>query len=1845
MFNKHIHCAIELLCQLLYGCWLQVLLVTYWWYGSIVYIVGMCIDPVLTLRWGRQFSLSLSLSLSHTHTHMHTHTTHTHMHTTPYTTHTHIHTLTLSLSHTHTHTHTPQPNGTSSQPANRQPLKKNLAQNGTKSPLLTTSTNRNTSDSPAKRNGHDSKLCSSNSLANGIASSPHDDVTAQGLKTKSDLKSSSSSSLKEASPAERRKQLNGSPDENSVSSGVSKSNEHARLTRLNSDGASQVSSRVQSVRANTVSDFSLRPSSPLAMNLASRHLASIIGRHQVRERSCTPSPSPLTPTPTSQSSTNQTKFFVFPEVGEPSVKSSNCSSSSEQTTTTVIERPPENRSTSTPKTNGPLVSAQKDTGPSYASTATSMAGNVPQKRTGQAPEAVTSVPTSREEELVSSSSSIGPVEVMISFEPEDETGEKDVPLNSKEHFQTAAGGKLPKTEGAWSHPREASSQHTSITRLTGNDVADGGSVSRDSPSVSTSSSFEYENFEVTPPKSDSYDGLASASAKPAFSFKFESYDGPASASSKPASSSKQTSLEKPKATSLEKAKQNKKGSKDSSHKNPVDLLAYRPLDTNPVDLPVYRPLDTSSTNHITYVERHSFELSQNVEDSPGSSLVGLCGTGDLTKIEEGKSDRGDLKSSWKRGSSLKSGKKGSKDDGPMVKRASSYFGGSKDSKREKEKVKSNESTAEKKWDSKKRKGDHKRRSSLSGILHPRKTSETPPNDSPSPLGTSSKPPLPTSSGKKSNKPALSFRGGSKRADISSGGLSKFSMPNLFSPEHSCRSSSTPDSDGDSPSRSTDVKEEKDKKLSSLRRLSLSMKNMMKGSSKGATSRTSWTFTDVSPQSTLKSTTSDHKLDVLTEKEREILLEDTEVVPRRYSLECMHSPTQEKSVDVSSAEKPPKPASDSDDDYETASESEDYVHSSISIITVPSDTLAKKAGYGTPLRSRSTPAYPQQGTYAQADPYSSNLPSVAQVVPSSSNLSSVAHVIPTSSNLPSVTQVVPISSNLQLGAKVDADPLNLKLEATTNPPIPERLPKDQNPRIPERLLQPDNVEESPSVPPFAGSSRKASTKQPSVEDTSSAEQSPVPERFSRFSKVRVPVRKNSTSSKLAATSSPLSKRVERIKERKRQEKQRDNSGSSTPASTPTTPRRALSVPQGPSLASIKARKKSPASSPSPRKRKIGIAFHSSQKPGDKKPQNEKVRKGSNSTGMSPRFVKTPVELESKTSSMHLDVDSLLSRVGQKLDMLQLSPETSESDTSKSHSNVSQRSELMTSLELDLGPSAMSLESSDSLGPLPLSLGPEIACMPASVFSPTSSTHSRQSSFDFDIDTIERPKRGLTTPPPEVVITPEHTPIPSRRIVTHGAPTKGKSPSPFHQNKLGVLQDVPKKKSGPASGFTEATPIKVKVAATQGPVRQRVTPIKTEERAVPIQQRGNRTALPSSTPKKQQSITTNLSTLPSANTPTSVRTPRTLTPASKSETRLPMERTPSRPMERTPSNQRTSFTAALPPKPQSSMKRPRSESLLSPPWTTSTPPSSNKTPTPSSSLVRGTGARSSGRKSTPTNVSSNSSGSAKANSSLAITDSKGAPARSSLRASGRLKKLSAPASPVSSSKASPLPTTSGKSPLRGASPLTKSPEDKLGATKPTSSLMQRATTSGTPERKSVKSKSHMSLTRPTSARKTSAQAGTSKDGTSGTITTSPIRHSMRRMSSGEIPRRIKPGASATLTLRRDRKSSQSTLNSSMRISRTSSSIRPHTSSASNIRNSVVSRSMRVSRTTSTGRRMSSMGTLPRTSTLRRMHTPPTSVVSAGTIQSSPARVSMKRTSSASKEVFAVFDQISAEAQPSM
>ena len=50
----------------------------------------------------------------------------------------------------------------------------------------------------------------------------------------------------------------------------------------------------------------------------------------------------------------------------------------------------------------------------------------------------------------------------------------------------------------------------------------------------------------------------------------------------------------------------------------------------------------------------------------------------------------------------------------------------------------------------------------------------------------------------------------------------------------------------------------------------------------------------------------------------------------------------------------------------------------------------------------------------------------------------------------------------------------------------------------------------------------------------------------------------------------------------------------------------------------------------------------------------------------------------------------------------------------------------------------------------------------------------------------------------------------------------------------------------------------------------------------------------------------------------------------------------------------------------------------------------------------------------------------------------------------------------------------------------------------------------------------------------------------------------------------------------------------------------------------------------------------STLSRKATPPLSV--SGAIQSSPARLSMRRASSA-KEVFAVFDQISADAQGSM
>lgn len=152
-----------------------------------------------------------------------------------------------------------------------------------------------------------------------------------------------------------------------------------------------------------------------------------------------------------------------------------------------------------------------------------------------------------------------------------------------------------------------------------------------------------------------------------------------------------------------------------------------------------------------------------------------------------------------------------------------------------------------------------------------------------------------------HKGSASFREGASgvskgRVDMSVSGLSKASMPNLYSPNSGSSKEGTPDrhysssatSEDDTPKKSKQKKE----KLPLRKRFSMSMKNLLdRDGSKAATSKTAWTFAEIPVTERgagLFSAQSEQQLFVLTEKDRELLLADTELIPRTYSMECLHS---------------------------------------------------------------------------------------------------------------------------------------------------------------------------------------------------------------------------------------------------------------------------------------------------------------------------------------------------------------------------------------------------------------------------------------------------------------------------------------------------------------------------------------------------------------------------------------------------------------------------------------------------------------------------------------------------------------------------------------------------------------------------------------------------------------------------------------------------------------------------------------------------------------------------------------------------------------------------------------------
>ena len=1278
------------------------------------------------------------------------------------------------------------------------------------------------------------------------------------------------------------------------------------------------------------------------------------------------------------------------------------------------------------------------------------------------------------------------------------------------------------------------------------------------------------------------------------------------------------------------------------------------------------------------------------EESLGSSLEGVCGNmgivgrdgwKDDPKVKEDgkKSSAAKKKKSDESASPTGSGKKKKGDElSGSAGKKSKEPKKTKEKAREKEsgkgRISSSERTPEKKSESKD-KGQSKRTSSV----------EVAPKSEPRGSAVSVKAsdsirsnPISPSASKPHvvlHKGSASFREGgsglSKGVNMSGSGLSKASLPNLSSPVSGSSREATPDrhysssatSEDDSP-RKEHVKQKKEK-LPLRKRFSMSMKNLLdRDGTKAVTSKTAWTFAEIpitERSKGLVSAQSEQQLFVLTEKDRESLLADTELIPRTYSMECLHPTDRDPFLAGPGIKKGAsfdRVSSDSDSEYLTASDSEmnDYINASISILSTPSDTLTRDAGYGaakSSLQSVSSPFLPQQS------------PQTRQLQTSTARGNEAPVPVGDSETTPKSSPAAAKKKRAMTTVGAQHAPMSPRSRSTTTSGPSQSL-------------------SSASTPSLSGSS------------------SNVPSSFSRFSKERVPIRKPSVSKSPRSAEpfkSSLSERVERIKQQRRTEnlsvakpvtarKSPTNSpvpsrratsklpstSQSPKSGSPVTTKRTNSVPKSP-VASRLHSNSSPISpqglrlvsktSKSPSNSSPVLSRTASKSP-SRSPQKTtptgsrriaasrspvakaKVTKGAESQAkkgkeMATKSKETPaMSSQVIATDVSVDIDSLLASVGQQLDLLEVSPESQTAESDVSNSDVRNRTGT-SPMESELGPRPVpvSVRAENAGSP------PPIASMPAFVFSTASPLHSRQSSYDVD----PNPPVQEDASPPDIFVTPNTSPQPPRRVNQEPNLQKPAAIDTKKQKKSPILGML-KRRSAPRPPSTSSS--STKAAA-----------ISTDKTSLPKAPRAKNL---SPIPQRRQVSTSSSSLLPAGKKTTPASTAHPPAPSVKRDSNPPMQRTSS-------SYSRTSsFTSALPPKPPS-MKKNFSETVLpsharrigsgstpvSNPLLSGKAPSTHITvatsttqtpvagrPKPAggvratTNLTRpasGNPLRSSRRKLTPSagSSSSSSSGAKSRSSTPSLLEPKGSLSRSSIRASGR-KKISTVVSPKHFPKAGPSRPIITK----GGVPLSKvlSPDEKaIGAKSAVNLSLERGSNRG-----SMKSKSATSLPRPSSASASTSRSVSSNDYSAsqphdtGGKPGSPARHSMRRVSSGE--KKIRPGYSGSLNRRERRPSGgSSTLNRPTTGSKSSTTLRPQ--SATTTRGSAATRSMRLSRADSR-RKIIGTGTLPRTSTLTRKATPPSSV--AGSVQSSPARLSMRRTQSG-KDVFAVFDQISAEAQGSM
>ena len=1123
---------------------------------------------------------------------------------------------------------------------------------------------------------------------------------------------------------------------------------------------------------------------------------------------------------------------------------------------------------------------------------------------------------------------------------------------------------------------------------------------------------------------------------------------------------------------------------------------------------------------------------------------------------------------------------------------------------------------------------------------------------------SSKPPLPvTPTHGKSPKPRQ------KSLDSVTIGLIKGSLPDLTSPSHlayggsqgnrgSTRSfSSSRGSTPDSTTSETDTKSQrrgsKAKKAPLTRRLSLSIQNLVrKGRFHGDVARNDsgpvllgYRTLDTNESALsgggLVSARSEMQLASMTEREREELLEDTEMVPRTYSLECLLSQKpsdkqvcretavetpqyQERSVDYEERSvdeprvvkvQPPKVETSanchdnsSDSEYKSCSDSEsigppintmltdgqlqncEKPKSEIGVLSNNEKSMKNQTGT-TELPVTYSPKPVQKETKSPSSPAASRSPLAKQRITVSSRKATPKVESPgTKKKSSAASQPSDIVKQEQQGttAKLSTPSSNL-----TDRLSPER--NSGHGHVQFTRFAKDRV-------PI----RKRNTASPRSLTPSSASSSP---RSSSRAPSRLSVGSNSSldSRSRTPTNQSMAEKAEQTKPQRKSDVQGVTPVSKSihqgSSSSPLATKRAVSTSSTPSLIKVASKtpprtppQKSPVVGGSPqRRRRIGLSGPSpvsspmsSRKtngvaPSPKaSPKTDKKMVTKN--GRSPKVSKGRVSTNQKRDSeMGLDVGNLLVSVGEKL--LNVSPPPSETGSS-SKSNLI--------LESDLGPKPAMLKNGDSkpqapIEPLslspPLTSPPALASMPANVFapfSPTSSTHSRQSSFDgYDV------QPSSTTP--QIVITPENSPILSRRNPGGtAAPEQSSETKTFEPLHKSIMKKTVSQKTTSSHGTPP--PVRaVKVKVVQVAEKQKIVTLKTngtpEEHSCP---KGPTPHSPVSTSKYGKGLKTAQKDLPSAKKTTPV------------------------PLEKTPSNRRVSapFTSSLPPIPPSGRKDTH--------ITSASKVNTVERPVPSSVQETKVSSRSSPlrlskRKSIASVTSNTATAASKSRSSISdISTSTLRSSKRSMDASGKQEGICGP---------------------RG---------QKVVATRSATNMMTAKKDSTFPRRKSLRLKSS-SLLRPTSATSTHSVSSTGSRDSRGS--TPSIRQSMRRVSSGEVLVRkmIKPGASATLT--RERRPSQAAgvnLNASLRLPKS----RPRSGSLFS-RSSPATMSLRVRKPPNVGHRLST-GTLPRMSTLSRKATPPLSV--SGTLQSSPARLSMRRASSA-KEVFAVFDQISADAQGSM